>query len=407
VKSPHINWPDSIDEHVFLQHYWQQKPLLLKQAFTSFDNPLDSNELAGLACDADANSRFMQRVEGDEWRMCIGPLSEDFFDNISGNEWSLLVSDVEKLLPDFRAYLEPFRFLPDWRIDDLMISYAPVGGSVGAHVDQYDVFLLQADGVREWRIENTPRVGHQPSVSSSISLLGDFKADTTLRLEPGDMLYLPPAFAHHGIAVEEPCMTWSVGFRAPSAEEMLPSILGYMSEATSTATSLTCRFTDSGRTKALNPGDISSTDISQLRAMVRNALTMDDALLDLCIGRYLTESSVGDNDEPAEPIDWPAIEKQLNDDSVLLCNSQIKFATIADTDISTNEGAPDDSTSTSQSCVTLLVGGSVYGCSAHLGTRLGNNRICKASDVRTEQDRNTVVTLVNREHLLLEQRRDH
>ena len=366
-----INWPDKVDENSFLQHFWQQKPLLLKQAFPSFENPLDPNELAGLACDADANSRFMQRVDGDEWRMCGGPLSDDFFDDITGHEWSLLVSDVEKLLPDFRTYLEPFRFLPDWRIDDLMISYAPVGGSVGAHVDQYDVFLLQSDGVREWNIEDTPRVGHQPSVSSSISLLGDFTADTTVLLEAGDMLYLPPAYAHHGIAVEEPCMTWSIGFRAPSAEEMLPSILRYLSEEASSV--LTTRFTDSRRAIAQNPGNISHTDLNQLRTMVRNALSMDDTLLDLCIAKYLTETSIDDTDERQEPMDWDAVNGYLHDSGVLVCNSQIKFAII------TNNIARGDS-------VRLLASGTVYDCSAHLANSLCKNRFCHASDIHNEQD---------------------
>ena len=171
-----IQWPNGLDEARFLAEFWQQKPLLIRSAFEKFYNPLDPNELAGLACEEDANSRFIEHTGNNEWRMCAGPLEDDFFDDVNGNQWSLLVSDVEKLLPQFNEYLEPFRFLPDWRIDDLMISYAPVGGSVGAHVDQYDVFLLQADGIREWQIENTPRHGVQPSVSNSIALLGDFIA---------------------------------------------------------------------------------------------------------------------------------------------------------------------------------------------------------------------------------------
>ena len=130
-----INWPDGLNEAVFLAEYWQQKPLFIRSAFECFDNPLDPNELAGLACEEDANSRYIEHTGNNEWRLCTGPLSDDFFDDVKGNEWSLLVSDVEKLLPEFRDYLQPFRFLPDWRIDDLMISYAPVGGSVGAHVD--------------------------------------------------------------------------------------------------------------------------------------------------------------------------------------------------------------------------------------------------------------------------------
>jgi len=230
-----IMWPDGLSDAKFLAEYWQKKPLLIRSAFPEFKNPVDPNELAGLACDEDANARYIEHTGNNEWRLCQGPLSDDFFDDVTGSEWSLLVSDVEKLLPDFREYLLPFRFIPDWRIDDLMISYAPVGGSVGAHVDQYDVFLLQADGIREWSIENTAREKQDSSasVSSTIAILGDFAADDTWQLTAGDMLYLPPQFAHHGIAKDEPCMTWSIGFRAPSVDEMLPEIINYVLESQS------------------------------------------------------------------------------------------------------------------------------------------------------------------------------
>lgn len=396
-----INWPDSIDEAIFLQQYWQQKPLLIPQAFVPFDNPLDANELAGLACDPDANARFMQRVKGDEWRMCSGPLDDEFFDDITGNEWSLLVSDIEKLLPDFRAYLQPFRFLPDWRIDDLMISYAPIGGSVGAHVDQYDVFLLQADGVREWNIENTPRVGHQPSVSSSISLLGDFSADATMQLRAGDMLYLPPGYAHHGIAFEEPCMTWSIGFRAPSAEEMLPSILRYLCD--DTRDSLTERYTDSKRMATDNPGHIDSDDINHLRAMVRKALVIDDNAIDLCIGRFLTESVNTHTDELPDPLDWTSLVSELQSGNTLLaCHSHVKFATM-----SASDHSPAAANSDAESTVALLVDGDAYYCSHLLGSALCNNRYCTVSDIQTTQDQVTVTELVNRQHLLLEQHNEH
>ena len=252
-----LNWPQDLDESRFLAEYWQQKPLLLRNAFENFDNPLDPNELAGLACEEDSNARYIEHTGNNEWRLCAGPLSEDFFDDVSGNEWSLLVSDVEKLLPEFQQYLQPFRFLPDWRIDDLMISYAPVGGSVGAHVDQYDVFLLQADGTREWQIETTPRERSEPSVSQTIALLGDFEANETWQLQRGDILYQPAQYAHHGIAIDEPCMTWSVGFRAPSVDEMIPEIANYLLETPAASH----RFKDPNRKSTTSPGLI-QTQIS-------------------------------------------------------------------------------------------------------------------------------------------------
>lgn len=317
-----INWPDSITEKTFLQDYWQQKPLFIPQAFTDFVSPIDENELAGLACDPDASSRFMQHVQGNEWRMCMGPLEENFFDDISGNKWSLLVSDVEKLLPDFRDYLQPFRFIPDWRIDDLMISYAPPGGSVGAHVDQYDVFLLQAAGVREWQIETTPRQGKQRSVSHEISLLGDFSADQTMQLSAGDMLYLPPHFAHHGIAKADPCMTWSVGFRAPSADEMLPIIMNYILEDLATDD----RFSDARRSPSDNPGLITTEDQQQLRQILRRAVEHDDTRLDHWIGRYLTEPKHNNDDLEILTMDWPRLSKMIGSEHRLICNAEKYFA---------------------------------------------------------------------------------
>ena len=355
-----IQWPNGLDEARFLAEFWQQKPLLIRSAFEKFHNPLDPNELAGLACEEDANSRFIEHTGNNEWRMCAGPLDNDFFDDVNGNQWSLLVSDVEKLLPQFNEYLEPFRFLPDWRIDDLMISYAPVGGSVGAHVDQYDVFLLQADGVREWQIENTPRHGVQPSVSNSIALLGDFIADETWQLHPGDMLYLPPQYAHHGIAIEEPCMTWSVGFRAPSIDEMLPDISNYLLDSAPADT----RFTDPKRSTTDQPGLINQKDLQTLRHMLQQCLQQNDDLLDQWIGRYLTE--------PKEPTDRDnTVEDNLDPTSSnITCNLKLNSQKRVAYTIN-SRGA------------TLFADGKAYFCTELFAQIICNQRVCTVDNIKT------------------------
>ncbi len=292
-----IRWPDGLGTQTFLNQYWQQKPLLIPQALGEFSNPLDADELAGLACDDDASARFIEQQPDGQWRMCHGPLDDEFFASVSGNRWSILVSDIEKLLPDFQTWLQPFRFIPNWRIDDLMISYAPVGGSVGAHVDQYDVFLLQADGVREWQIEDRPRPSINQESGSAISLLSDFSADRTFELSAGDMLYLPPGFAHHGIAIGDPCMTWSIGFRAPSAAELIPAIIHSMCDAPAAQ----IRFGDPGRARTTTPGRLDSDDLRQLRELVREALVVDDDTLNGWIARALSSGSEPNpNDDPAE-----------------------------------------------------------------------------------------------------------
>ncbi len=137
----------------FLKLYWQKKPLLIRNAFNDIKSPISAEELAGLACEDHVNARLVLAEDGDKpWQVEFGPFDESRFSTLPESNWSLLVSDVEKHLPETQALLKPFRFIPDWRIDDLMISYAPHGGSVGAHTDAYDVFLLQLSGQRLWQI---------------------------------------------------------------------------------------------------------------------------------------------------------------------------------------------------------------------------------------------------------------
>ena len=366
-----INWPDGIDTDVFLKEYWQQKPLLIKQAFPGFESPIDENELAGLTLDPDANSRYMECVNGHEWRMTHGPFADDFYDGVSGNQWSILVSDVEKLLPEFRQYIEPFRFIPDWRIDDLMISYAPVGGSVGAHVDQYDVFLLQASGQREWQIETSARPPNTSSSSAAISLLADFNADKTMQLDAGDMLYLPPQNAHHGIAVADPCMTWSIGFRAPSVDEMLPSVIGYLLEDIPNPE----RYTDPARARTNKPGQIDNGDLQRLRDMITASLNAPDLQLDKAIGRFLTESLNSEATESRQA-EWSDLPDTLH------CNSAFAFAW----------KNTDDQT-------ILFADGEAYALSAATAATLCEHRSITVSNTNA-QERDTILLLYNRHALL-------
>ncbi len=378
-----INWPDGLDEERFLAEFWQQKPLLIRSAFKDFENPIDPNELAGLACEEDSNARYIEHTGNNEWRLCAGPLAEDFFDDVSGNEWSLLVSDVDKLLPEFRDYLQPFRFLPDWRIDDLMISYAPAGGSVGAHIDQYDVFLLQADGTREWQIENTPRTGNPASVSNTIAILGDFIADDTWELHTGDMLYLPPGFAHHGIAKTEPCMTWSIGFRAPSVDELLPQIISYLIEDNHATT----RFKDPQRKTTATPGRIDNADITAIRKMLSNALVQSDETLNRWIGRYVTEpKELLEEPDIAEDISTKSIQTYLENGGTLLINSQKRIAY-----------------SSSDNSATLFANGLVYDCDLSLAEAICDHRCVTGNDFSVSQSLELITELCRKNVLLINQ----
>jgi len=205
----------------FLHDYWQKQPLLVRGAFPAFADPLTPNDLAGLACEPSALSRIVVHdAKRDRWTLRSGPFDTADFGKLPKRDWTLLVQDVDKWDPAVHALLAHFGFLPSWRIDDIMVSYAVDGGSVGAHVDQYDVFLLQGLGRRRWAISTDPRAPKAFRDDAEIRLLREFEPTHEWVLDPGDMLYLPPGVPHHGVAIGE-CLTYSVGMRAPSRAELL------------------------------------------------------------------------------------------------------------------------------------------------------------------------------------------
>lgn len=185
----------------FLRDYWQKRPLLIRQAFPDFVSPIEPNDLAGLAMEETSLSRLIIHDEGrDRWKVKTGPLTEKDFASTPDKNWTLLVQDVDKWDADVAALLEDFRFLPSWRMDDIMISYAEPGGGVGAHVDQYDVFLLQGLGQRHWAIDTNPDAPRDFRLDVELKQLQVFEPDHEWLLEPGDMLYLPPGVPHDGVA---------------------------------------------------------------------------------------------------------------------------------------------------------------------------------------------------------------
>ena len=213
--------PLGMAPEIFLRDYWQKRPLLVRNAFPAFESPLSPEDLAGLACEELALSRIvMHDRDRDGWQLRTGPFPEELFPNLPREDWTLLVQDVDKWDADIAALLPRFDFLPRWRIDDVMVSFAAPGGSVGAHVDQYDVFLLQAQGRRRWQVDagQDPPLGFRDDVE--LKLLREFTPTHDWVLGPGDMLYLPPGVPHHGVA-EDACLTFSIGMRAPSAAELL------------------------------------------------------------------------------------------------------------------------------------------------------------------------------------------
>jgi 50S ribosomal protein L16 3-hydroxylase len=291
-----INWPADLDEDRFLTQYWQRRPLLIRQALPGFQTPLPADELAGLSLEADTTPRLITRDVNGDYHLEHGPFEAGRFQQLTGNDWSLLVTDVEKHLPELAVYLQAFTFLPCWRIDDLMVSYAPVGASVGAHIDEYDVFLLQASGKRRWSIDARAEAEHELDPDSELKLLTAFEPTDTWELTAGDLLYLPPGVPHHGIASDDPCTTWSIGFRAPVIADMVMRMAEMICESMPHE-----RFTD-GPLKVATPGEISADALQRITAVWQRAVTLDQDTLTTLSGRLLTETGGG---SPADVLsDW-------------------------------------------------------------------------------------------------------
>jgi len=213
--------PLGMSPDAFLRDYWHKRPLLIRNAFPDFESPLQPEDLAGLACEESALSRIvMHDRANDRWTLRQGPFQEEEFPGMPHQDWTLLVQDMDKWDADVGALLENFDFLPRWRIDDVMISFAAPGGSVGPHTDHYDVFLLQAQGHRRWQIDARPDAPQDFRPDVELKLLSEFTPTHDWVLGPGDMLYLPPSVPHNGVA-EDACLTFSVGMRAPAAAELL------------------------------------------------------------------------------------------------------------------------------------------------------------------------------------------
>jgi 50S ribosomal protein L16 3-hydroxylase len=231
-----------ISRERFLREYWQRKPLLLRQAFPGFEPLLPRRDLFQLALREGVEARVVLR-EGRQWGVRHAPLARRDLPAVRSPQWTLLVQGVDLHHDGVAALLQRFRFVPDARLDDIMISWASDGGGVGPHVDDYDVFLLQAQGRRLWRIGPAPQPRMQPG--QPLKLLRDFVPEQEFTVEPGDLLYLPPGWGHDGVAQGE-CMTYSVGFRAPPADELLRQLLWKMADELAPGR----RYSDRGKVPA-------------------------------------------------------------------------------------------------------------------------------------------------------------
>jgi 50S ribosomal protein L16 3-hydroxylase len=272
-------WELNLDREQFLARYWQQKPLLIRGAIDNFTPPVSSDELAGLAFEEQIESRIIEHNKGD-WILSHGPFSHNDYQR--EHPWTLLVQAVDHYIDDVAALRKLVDFIPQWRVDDVMVSYASDRGSVGPHYDNYDVFLLQGEGQRLWKTgqfcdASSPLMPHE-----DLRILSLFEQQEEYLLEPGDMLYVPPGIAHWGIAQGE-CTTFSLGFRAPRIDEMLSRF----SDALLDQIEPDQFYRDARSETATRPGEIRPRDLERVTAQIQAAL--DQSADSRWFGELVTE----------------------------------------------------------------------------------------------------------------------
>lgn len=289
----------------FLRDYWQKKPLLVRNAFPELAYRLTDEDLKELAQEESVEARIVLEKGKTPWELRKGPFEAKAFRQLPASHWTLLVQAVDHYLPALSDYLDHFSFLPGWRIDDIMVSYAVEGGSVGPHYDQYDVFLIQGFGNRRWQLgqqcdEQTPRVAGTP-----LRIVQQIDVHFDEVVNPGDLLYVPPGMAHHGVAQNE-CSTYSIGFRAPPLSHLLERIVDAALEAAGSQR----LFTDTGRAPVSQPAALSDADLESLRAQVLTLLD-DRETLRQAMAPFLSEPKYDDYEPQGEELALDEIRDAL------------------------------------------------------------------------------------------------
>jgi 50S ribosomal protein L16 3-hydroxylase len=273
-----------ISPQTFMKRYWQKKPLLIRQAIPGFTPLVDRAALFELAASEDVESRLIRKSAAGLWQLKTGPFQRRALPAVKKPEWTLLVQGVDLHHDAVRALMNQFRFIPDARLDDVMISFATQGGGVGPHFDSYDVFLLQAQGRRQWQISAQKDLALQDD--APLKILANFQPTQTFVLEPGDMLYLPPRYAHDGVAADE-CMTYSIGFRAPKRGELAAELLQRLADD-ALETAGAALYKDADQPAVANAAEIPPTVFEFAQKAMLRAIS-DPAVFRRALGEYLSE----------------------------------------------------------------------------------------------------------------------
>ncbi|MDH5564981.1 MAG: cupin domain-containing protein [Nitrospirota bacterium] len=306
----------------FLAEYWQKKPLLIRQALPGIKPPIAADELAGLACEEEVESRLIiQDPATDHWELTHGPFVDATFSELPDTHWTLLVQAVDHWVPAAAEFLTQFYFIPSWRVDDLMISYSGDKGGVGPHYDNYDVFLVQVSGRRQWEVgglydETSPR---RPDVP--VKILSEWEPEHCWILEPGDLLYIPPQVGHNGIAIGEDCMTCSVGFRAPSHRDILLDF----SESVGEELSEEVRYADPDLLPQPNPGQITAEAVKKVQKILTQYVEDYDKLAQW-FGCYMTAPKYQEEEPAQEEYHLEDVRRHLASGGRLFRNEGSRFA---------------------------------------------------------------------------------
>ncbi|PKG59181.1 cupin domain-containing protein [Shewanella sp. Choline-02u-19] len=280
----------------FLEQYWQKKPLVIRQGFKNFKDLLSPEEMAGLACEDVVESRRVFK-EHDEWQAEFGPFES--YEELGETDWTLIVQALNNWVPEAEELIKCFDFIPRWRLDDVMVSYATPGGGVGPHIDLYDVFICQGSGRRRWRVGD---LGPHKEFAAHPALLHTEAFDPIIDVEllPGDILYLPPGYPHDGVTIE-PSMSFSVGYRTASAKDMISAMADHIIDKDMCNE----QIADPDRVLSENSGVVNNGDLERIKQQL--FATLDDKLVSEFSGRYLTQSKC-ELDLPEEHLGFQSLD---------------------------------------------------------------------------------------------------
>jgi len=298
---------NQMTQQEFLDEYWQKKPVVLRQGFKDFVDPIAPDELAGLAMEEQIESRLVHKKDG-QWQAAFGPFES--YEHLGTQDWSLVVQALDNYSEEAAEIIEPFRFIPHWRLDDIMASFAMPGGSVGPHIDNYDTFICQGSGKRHWRVGAS---GEHVEFAAHEALLHvePFESIIDVELETGDILYIPPGFPHEGISLDT-SMSFSVGFRGNSAVSVLSAFADHLIDNEKGSQLLT----DPDRQVVSHSGEVSNNDYASIKSQVQNLLD-DEASFKAFTGQFLTAAKHDlDIMLPDEPFELPEVSNLLNSHAI-------------------------------------------------------------------------------------------